>query len=722
MFLTLNKNHLMLISIAGLVVGSAAVHAEKGVLEEVVVTAQRRAQNLQEVPVAVTAFSTSSIRDADIHSLDAISTRVPSVSFTPFSPGQSIISIRGISSGDDGAGVENSVALFLDNVYIGRGALMNFEMFDLERIEVLRGPQGTLYGKNAVGGAINIVSSKPSLERTAAALELDYGNYEQVNLRGLLSGAFSQSLAGKISFSTRRNEGYVKNIVLDKRQKDEDVRSIRGQLFYAGNSWEALFSADWLREREEDFARIPIRNGLFPIADDFRDAGGDRDHSLNPTDGFSERDINGISLKLSRSFDAGEFIAITALRDGETDWAMDVIGVPFAGGLAIVDAVEEDIDTFSQEFRWIGEIDEHINYVLGLFYLSEETERTESFYLQLTPGPIDLAVDVSTQENETESYAVFGNMDWQLTENLTLGLGARYTYEEKDMSSVGVAGGVGIIATTFQAQVDDSWNDFSPKISLNYQLNNETLIYGSVAKGFKSGGFQGSPGREVDATRSLDPEIATTYEVGLKTDLLDNSVRLNLAVFFTDYQDLQLVRFGPPIDDPTAGFGVFQTLNASDAEIKGAEVEWNWLLSENLQLSGSYSLNDSEYKDFIFIDQASNAVDLSGQELDRAPEHTYSFAIDYDKELTFAKIHFHLDYSYTDEQIALFDAPDIMPSYELLDARIQLRSKEGNWKFSLWGKNLTDEEYHLQSYSLSTGGVTHFGAPRTYGMTIGWSL
>ena len=203
------------------------------------VTAQRRAENLQDVPSAITALSETVIERADIHDLTDIATRIPGLTFSPFSPGQNIVALRGASSNDDGAGTDNSVAVFVDDVYLGRVSNINPEMFDIERIEVLRGPQGTLYGKNTIGGAINVVSRKPGIEALQGKLRLNVGNFQRREVAGLLSGPLSDHWAAKASLSYRKRDGWVDNVYLNKKQKDDDVVALRGQLLYSGERLES---------------------------------------------------------------------------------------------------------------------------------------------------------------------------------------------------------------------------------------------------------------------------------------------------------------------------------------------------------------------------------------------------------------------------------------------------------------------------------------------------
>jgi iron complex outermembrane receptor protein len=227
-------------------------------LEEVVVTAQRRSESLQTVPIAITAVTAADIQRSGIHELGTLAGQVPGLTFSPFSPGQNIVSLRGVSSNDDGAGTDNSVAVFVDDVYLGRVSNINPEMFDIDRVEVLRGPQGTLYGKNTIGGAINIISSRPNTDALDVKATVDVGNFERRNFSGLITGPLSNTWAGKIAVSTRYAEGWANNVVLHTKEKNDDDRAVRVQLLRTGGSSELLLSADYERLRVADMARIPL--------------------------------------------------------------------------------------------------------------------------------------------------------------------------------------------------------------------------------------------------------------------------------------------------------------------------------------------------------------------------------------------------------------------------------------------------------------------------------
>lgn len=725
--MAIKKKYLGLFSItvglSSIVASSAFAQESSGpVLEEIVVTATYREENLQDVPIAVTAFSADSIREMDLYGLEDLATRVPSLTFSPFAPGQAIIALRGVSSNDDGAGTDNSIAVFLDDVYIGGLAAVAFDMFDVETIEVLRGPQGTLFGKNAIGGVINVRSIKPNTERVTGRAEVTVGNYEQIDARGFISGPMNDNWAGKLTVSSRQNEGYVDNIWLNKKQKDQNLQSFRGQLLYHNDTFESLFTVEISSDDTEDMGRIPV-TGISALFDAL---GGDRDHTLNPYDGDSKRDSTQVSLKLSKQFESGELISITGWRDFESRWNMDSVGVPFDAGpfldAGINDDINEKVDAISQEFRWVSNLDGSMNFVAGLFFLSEDTHRIETFHFGGTTNGVFTSIlgeDVSNQDNETTSYAAYGQLTWEATERMRINIGARFTAEEKKMDNISIEGGFpGIIGQDFVASISDDWTNFSPKLSVDYQFTDSVLGYVSIAQGFKSGGFPAAPSRAADF-QPIEPEEATSYEIGVKADVFEDRLRLNVTAYFMDYQDLQVQRFGVDPGAPPDSFGAFQTLNAGDAEVSGLELEGTWLITENLSLSGAYSYTDSEFVDTILLDGQGNPVDISGQELTRAADSKYAIALEYYQPLSRGALRFRLDQRYTslNRQDILSDEP-VQPGFHVMDARASWISGDEGWEVALWSKNLRDEEYIAHVYIVGPGVIAVFGDPLTYGVTV----
>ena len=744
---------------AALIFSSAPALGQGGQLEEVIVTSTYREESLQDIPIAVTALNGDLMTREDIVDLTGISLNTPNFSFTEFAPGQTIPVMRGIGSADDGAGLDNSIAIFLDGVYIGRGAGNNFEMFDLERVEVVRGPQGTLFGRNAIGGAVVIKTKKPA-EEFEGKVALTAGNYGTFRAQGYVSGPLGDNLRGKLVASTRQHDGFVDNAVLGTELQDEDNMSFRGQLLWAGENSEWLLSADYSEDDRADMGRTPIVDNapLQLIMEMNGVPGGARGTprtNASPYDGYSERELGGISLTGTFEFASGSLTSITAARTVDTSWQMTSIGTGVGGlGLPfdeVVDDINESVDTFSQELRWTSNIDGPLSYTAGLYYFMEDTDRVEVFRTTVAgqyndPNLPFRTTDVGSQNilgndyaqtaNETTSIAVFASLDYELTDRLTLTAGLRYTRDEKDYTATSVncgmvagmdpalngtqfvnwpgCGGVGasglrIIAETFEVTPEDSWSDVSPKLSAQYALNDNTMVYASWSKGFKSGGFAGSQGVEAVAADPVDQETASNYEIGIKSDVTD-SLRINATAFYMDYEDLQVVRFGPV---PGSEFGTFVTTNLGSADIQGFELESTWFITDALRLDGFVAYLDSEGNDLII-----NGGDYSGKQLVGAPELSYNIRASYEQSFAFGGISASVTLSHEDESRRDYVDDRIkVDERDLLDARLAWTSTSGAIEVAVWGKNLTEEDYIAHMYVIGPGGIGVWGAPRTYGVT-----
>jgi iron complex outermembrane receptor protein len=720
--------------------------SSNSMLEETIVTAQHREENVQDIPVTVTALSAKEMQEAQIFGAAQIAYKAPGMTYAEFAPGQALLSMRGISSSDDGAGMDNSVALFLDGVYIGKGASINFNMFDLERIEVLRGPQGTLFGRNAVGGALNIITSKPTDELTAK-VGVTGGNEGQLRYQGLISGPLGDNFAGKLSFSHREHDGFVKNTVLNKDQQDEDVDSMRGQLRFTTDNSDWLLSGDYMEDDRQDMGRVPIVAGGDPnTVELWKAGGGSSDTVLAPADGGSHREAEGISLTGDIEFGPGTFTSITAWRHAETDWQMASIGVAWNGGAEVIDNIQEEIDTYTQEFRWTSNLDGPLNYTGGLYFLRENTDRREAFELLFgggAPGGTGTYAifgnEISEQDNVTKSYAAYIQGDYAFNDQWILTLGGRFTYDDKRTQSTSVncgntpgdfegfkgcesgRGSLGIIPNTFKASGDDNWNDFSPKVSLQYHPNDDVMFFGTAAKGFKSGGFGGAPGTITQATTAVDAETVWNYEAGMKGDFLDSSLRLNATAFYMDYEDLQIVRFGPTAESPE--FGQFVTTNLGSADIAGVEVEVTWYPTENLRLSGNYAYLNTEV-DGLVIETSAGEIDASGSDLRQAPENSGALTAAYNIPLNSGSyIDLRVDYTFVDEQIMDYIQQEtVVEEAKLWDARASWTSADEAWNVALWGKNLTDEKWISHSYVIGPGVIGVYAPPLTYGVSLTLSM
>jgi iron complex outermembrane receptor protein len=694
-------------------------------IEEILVYSRRRSENQQAVPIPISVMLQEQIEDADIRNLQDVALRVPGLTVSYFSLGQPNIHMRGIGSNDDGAALDNSVVLFLDDVYVGRISTIDVNMLDLDRIEVLRGPQGTLYGKNAIGGAINLSSTMPAPE-AGADFSATIGNLDYRSVNARLNGPlWSPGWMGRLALSGREREGWQDNIVIGgEEQHDDKNYSLRAKLLYQpGSNLEWFLGYSLTHDDFNSTGRIPVV-GRVPLrvldesgqpsgetrlpTELFDDLGGSPERATNGLSGFTERTIQGLTSRFSLALDQHEFTSITAYRDSEFEWLEDSTGLPGTVTDQITgDWVDETHRQFSQEFRWSSGDDRGRNYVAGIFYLYEETDRDERF-------PFVDSTARTRQNNIGHSFALFGEASYHIDHAIKLTLGGRYTYDRKELDQFARNGGApAIILEDFELKSTASWRDFSPSAALSWQFRDNAMLFARIARGFKNGGFQGAPGTKEVAGREIDPESAVDYELGLKSRWLRERLQFNINGFYTRYEDLQVVQFRT-VDN----FGLFETSNAGSADLKGVETEFILRALEGLEVSGSYAWLDASYDEFEDVE----GRDFTGNHLRQAPRHSLNLATHYRWSVDPGELGLRLDYRY---QSRSFREPDnsitVQPSFELLDASFSYYPGGGDWEFTLWSKNLLDEEYISHLYVLGGNDYALYGTPRTYGVSLRWS-
>jgi len=707
-------------------------------IEEIVVTAQKRVESLQKVPFKVTTFGAEAIHSAGIFTLEDVASRTPGFTIGNFGPSAPNLTLRGIGSTDRDAGSDRSVVVFVDEVYIGRAGGSAFDLFDLERIEVLHGPQGTLFGKNVVGGAVHFISQKPQAE-TSARLEAGLGNYNLRETRGMFNVPLSDSVFGRVSFSTRDRDGFQTNFKSGRDVDTADNVSLRAQLkFVANEDLEFLLSADVSRDRVFGVSRKVAPTAPFVAFLGFTPDPNPRIVEDN-VDGFFDRDIYGVSGRVDWTTKLGTLTSITAFRSVWFNVNQDVVGIPVDAsfdalgrprGFLSIDMTEEDYDLFSQELRLASLPEsERWTWVAGLYFSNEDTDRVSVRDRSLLGRTSKPKFD---QANRTRSFAVFGQITLAVTERLNVTAGGRYTYDKKDFSlavtdaSGGTADSLNPATEEFAISTDDSWDAFTPKFTVDFSPTEDTMLYVTVSRGFKSGGFQGFAPDAASAMISFDPEFAWNYEIGTKTQWFDNRLQANLTAFYIDFTDLQFRQriLTVPGDQASA---VVVILNATDAAIKGVEAELVAVPVQGLTLRGSYAYLDTKIKNFLADVEGVEPgfTDLSGNRLALAPKHAFTVSAEYVFPVgDVGIVSLRGEYRYRGRHF--FDVANSPAGnedgYGLLDGRIAFESNDGGWELALWAKNLTDELYRnqVQPGVGGTVGISRFGDPRTYGVTLSW--
>ncbi len=689
-------------------------------VDEIVVTAQRVQENLQSVPVAVTAFGAERLKEGNVESVLDLAQRTPGFTATAVDPIQTNFAIRGIGSAQgisQNAGGDPSVVVFVDGVYAGRGGTPDIDALNLERIEVLRGPQGTLFGKNAVGGLVQFVSKKPTDENTLQ-LEATYGNYDRIALRALANWAVNDTVAISAGLSRKVRDGYELNVTTGNRVNDEDLWAGQVQLrAKPSDTLEVLLGFDFTHQDQKGNPRHNICNPAFNNG--VHCVGVDPDpRRVNAyTDGYLKRDLFTYRAEVNWDTSVGTLTSLTALRRSEfankTPFFSNPVNPP--NQIESTEIGQEENLQFSQELRFaFNAFGDRLKGQVGAYYLREDNDRVQDLIQDFATPAIQGSARYP-QKVQATSFALFGQFGYAVTDELTVTAGARMTWEEKDGRFAGFkTGGPGLpppLGTLggYDVRASESWEAFTPRVAVDWRPRENLLLYASATRGYKSGGFQGLSGTAAGAATPYDPEFAWGYEAGAKTQWLDNRLRLNLSVFQTDYEDLQISTLVP--------LCCVVVSNAATARIRGAELEFLVKPFAGLQIDGSYAYLDAKFTDYVV-----GATNNTGHVLPRSPKDKYNIGIQYTVPVQDWSVRARVDYSH--QAKSYFDASNIVnqtqDAFQNLDARLGVTSPDGTWELALWGKNLTDElvRTYATNYPLYQQLLAPYAPPRTFGVTL----
>lgn len=700
---------LMLLSGA---VAQAQNAAPADTLEEIIVTAQRRSERLQDVPVTVTAFSAEEIAQARLRQLDDISSRTPGLNFDAFPTSQPRVAIRGIGSSDRGAAGDPSSAVFLDEIYLGRPAAVAFDAFDVSRIEVLKGPQGTLYGRNVVGGAINVVSNRPDLSGTDAAIEATVGNYERLEAAGFVNLPMGEKWAARASGAWRTHDGYVKNSFTGGRVEDQDTRSGRFQIYgEPSETVRVLLGVDGTRDRADGPAQHVLDLDMTDPRRALWTVNRDRKVTAGSDEGYQDRDTWGVRGQIDWDLSFATVTYLGSYRDLDYHVAYDFDGGhPPANRLNISGGNDEDSNFSSHELRLNSLPDSPIQWVAGLYNFNNETDRLDTLVIdQGRP-----ATEIYTQAAKLNSYAAFGDVTVPLNEQFSIIGGLRYSKDEKDYRVSNTAGTAVLRGTgRFDVSTSDNYDAWTWRGGAQYKLDRDHQLYAMVSRGFKSGGFQDTPSSAADAADGFEPEFATQYEVGQKSSFLNGRLIWNNTLFVMKYTDLQTKRTLPNLS--------IVTENAGKATIKGYETQLNWSPFAGARLSASYGYTDATFDEFA----PEPGVDYAGNRISRTPKHKIVLSPSYEAALgDGASLLFATDYRY---ESMIFDdnsndGPERRDPTHFVDARIVFTPAAGQWTLSLWGKNLTQEVTRTHQTVFLGANFGSYNPPRTFGATVSWHM
>lgn len=756
--------------------------ASSGMLQEVIVTAQKREESLQETPIAISAMTAEVLEQRGIVDVSQLTALSPNLTTTisPGSMANSTISLRGVANGDGILTSDSPVGTYVDGVVLGRQAGAAFDLVDLERVEVLRGPQGTLYGRNTIGGAVNLITAKPADEFRLKG-KLSYGRWNRWQARTSLdTGEWGESgIRAKLSYVHKEQDGYVDNLLAPDKS-DPGASELDGARvalsFDRGGAFRASYAFDYNKVSgvPAPFQVEVVSAGMARVLAASPALGG-RAGQVSPTrldklyldhDEVNTDEIKGHTLTLD--FDVGAnttLRSLTGYREfkqvagfGEFDGQGGILALTLDPRVlapppyfAVIPTGVQAIDGFfrpgvgrrrqhqlSQEFNLLGKVGERLAYVAGVFYFDESSyEWSPEFvaiplpeqlvgYLppSLAATVIPIPPSLLSYTHESESKAVFGQATYDLTDRLSFTGGVRYTEDQKDLDQVPR----GMLPAR---KLSRDFSRFNWAVALDLKLNDQLMTYGRVATGYKAGGIMAR-----SANDGYDPEDLTSYELGVKSTLLDRRLRLNAAVFYVDHEDMQLGQLAANTNGSMSN-----TVNAGQAEYKGLEVEFEALLSESLTLSGGFGYLDQEFKEFWMLNVATNQLDDISQtaRFPYSAKTTASAALQYDlPRFPIGLVSARIEYNYR-SKVYFYPATGAYygtPFSEqiagagrsLFDARLTLSELTiggAEASLSLWGKNLTDEEYRVHAAdmgpTLGYAGNT-WAEPRSYGIDLSVSF
>lgn len=694
-----------------------------GTIEEIVVTARKRAESLQDAPISITAMTAESMERAGVENVADLARRTPGLQYGDFGDLKlSPTALRGVVGGAGSAGADPAVGYYVDEVFVGQGAGANLDLYDIERVEVLRGPQGTLYGRNTIGGVVSITTKRPS-EALEASGEVQLGNYNSRRFAGSISGAILPGVvSGKLAVIKESRDGFEDNVLLNRDVNNRDGWSVRGQLLFdIAADTSLLLTADHQEADNEPlvFETLSYNNakalpqllaahGFARNADPF-------DRKVQSDTVTKETlDASGVAATFKTKIGEVGITNVASYRRHEYYSRTDTDRSPLK---FLYDGDPEKVWRWSEELRadfTTGPVD----WLVGLYYFRQNTNN-QSFVeigqdLADVLGAPSLAGTLAGSNGrlDTTSKAVFASATWKVSERIEATLGGRYTRDEKSIHYT-QSDPVGLLGGNADIRASDSWAEFTPNANVRYRFTPDIIGYVTASKGFKSGGFNDALG---DANGiSFAPETLWNYEAGVKSTLFDRRVVLNAAVYYMKWDNIQLSQDNPatPAYDPII-------LNGGAAHSQGVEVELTARPIPALELGANLSVQQAEYDDGVLP---------TGEPLRKlpfAPDYSGMVSADYRIPLEgVGELSLFGEYQLRGRSyLTNNNDPDgRVGPYGLLNLRASLESEDGRWRLSLWGKNLTDETYKQRLFDLANQDQVGqkfivLGEPRTYGVEL----
>lgn len=681
-------------------------------LEEIVVTAQRRSESLQKTPISILAMTGADLEKKGVLDITDLRSQVPSLQVTPHpnSATTARVFIRGIGNNDDQITVDPSVAVYLDGIYVARGQGLSAEIAEIERIEVLRGPQGSLYGRNATGGAINYITKAPALDTFSAKQTFAYGNYDQFRSRTRVNIPVGDTLAIELAYLHSQKDGYVRNLGTGVPRFGDQRRDA----YHAAVLWQpsATFNLRYTYDRSDmnDTPAYMVAAPFYPLMADRPTAGSPAVRDLQPNNVVSQGHSLIATWNVAEDLTVKSLTGYRKLTNVTYQDYMTGAAGPFP---LFVTTFDQHQSQWSEELQLIGSAFDHqLEYVLGAYGFDE---KADSFDLTIPTGRSTLR---RTATVHNKAYALYGQVTWRPAglKGLYLTGGLRWSRDERhatlDQVVVPLAGSPTALP---QGVGNNSYSNLSPSVTLGYDVNPDVTVYAKWARGYKTGGYNLRASTIARFEQGFGPETLDSFEIGIKSSWLDNRLRANLAMFRSNYKNIQT----NVQTDPTNP-AVTDVFNAGRARIQGIELDLTAKPSPNLTLSANYAYLDAKY--LKITDPLTGADITANYVFVEAPRHTLTVGAEYRfPETPIGRFTANVDYFMQSKKFsATGDARYVIGDYGLLNARLTLSDIPvgvGKWRLSAFGKNLTDEKYYVAHYSAGLPAAM-FGDPRTYGVEL----
>jgi len=705
---------------------SESLAVEEPAGDDIVVTAQKRSERLQDVPVSISAIGGEALQKQRVTQADDLVTKIANLQLTStVGENTPIFALRGVSMSDYSLNQASPVATYYDEVYKGNFAFLGVAMFDLERVEVLRGPQGTLYGKNTTGGAVNLISRAPMLGETEGYFNLGYGNYDRKEANGAINVPLGERAATRIAFTVARADGWFKNQLPGK----PDLASVREYGVRGSLLFEPSDGARFILRASTSYQN-PRNYGIYAQPEAINRPGlGRRQIEANVTD---RRHARTYSVALTGSFDLNDSLAVTSVTSwdkGRLDFyedtdgnATELLEIPYA----------DRATQFAQDLRLTSDFAGPFNFILGAYYNREKVFNQTIFEIAKDvdsdglPGVTDLDCAIglplgclfrNSFDQLKKSYAVYSDMSFAVADGFKLRGGLRYTRDkgtQTNFKSDALGPNEVLVAVLIPpSALRYSTSNVSGKIGADYKIGGDALLYANYSRGYRAPSFNAQAFFDPSELSVAKAEKIEAFELGAKTQLMDRRITLNVAAFHYGYSNQQFIN----IDPATAAQSL---INIPKSRIMGGEAELTARPTAALTLRAAVGLLDTRIERGIV-----SGVDVQGNRLSNAPSLTFSGGFDATViDNGSGQFSLHGDMSYASSQyFEVLNVPRLKQGgYALFSGHVDWESADGQWNASIWGKNLTNKFYFTSRVDLLAGfgfDYNHIGGPRTYGVTVG---